>query len=250
MILLKPSKSKNWIIYFFTAFLIVTVIAATPFSTHAAECDCRPNDCAELTDIKDFINGLLHFWVTQGLVIYPQNPGVLVRKVLGPGLFFTWIETALDDFPDHMRKRKNKEDTKYKDADRSDGRIWLVGNAAINPCIKLCGVCVGTDKLGHFFQQGWEYDEYVLQGGDLLAEEKSVRSENEWWGMKSTGVKSNADLEANRKGGRFYKAVRLRTPPFPTFDICNFVNQNWSEEVKRNEYSDSLRVKVEAAGGN
>lgn len=35
--------------------------------------------------------------------------------------------------------------------------LWAAGKIFVAPVINLCGVCVGTDKIGHFFQQGYEY---------------------------------------------------------------------------------------------
>ncbi len=35
--------------------------------------------------------------------------------------------------------------------------LWAAGKIFVAPVINLCGTCVGTDKVGHFFQQGYEY---------------------------------------------------------------------------------------------
>jgi hypothetical protein len=69
--------------------------------------------------------------------------------------------------------------------------LWLAGKIYVAPVINLCGVCVGTDKVGHFFQQGFEYSR--------LAQRMRERLE----GMSP---------EAQR---RFYEPITGPPPPSP-----------------------------------
>jgi RHS repeat-associated protein len=118
---------------------------------------------------------------------------------------------------------------------------FLVLNA-VNPSIVLADkddrrIPVGTDKLGHFFAQGYEeFEISVLKGkGDKAAELKSFKSEVGKYGLKTTGVFSNADREANKLGREFYK--QLFANPFMTFDIAVYANWNLNEEMNPNTYS-------------
>ena len=83
----------------------------------------------------------------------------------------------------------------------------------MSPTINLYGVYLGTDKLGHFFQQGYEYyEEYaeeMRRSGDEAeavrrAIRKGVGQENGIYGTFIDGVYSNADLAANYAGFKFY----------------------------------------------
>jgi hypothetical protein len=83
----------------------------------------------------------------------------------------------------------------------------------MSPTINLYGVYLGTDKLGHFFQQGYEYyevyaDEMRRSGDEELAIRKAVLKgvgqENGIYGKFIDGVFSNADLAANYAGFKFY----------------------------------------------
>lgn len=118
---------------------------------------------------------------------------------------------------------------------------FLVSNA-VNPSIVLADkddrrIPVGTDKLGHFFAQGYEeFEISVLKGkGDKAAELKSFKDEVGKYGLKTTGVFSNADREANKLGREFYK--QLFADPFMTFDIADYANWNLNEVMNPNTYS-------------
>ena len=74
--------------------------------------------------------------------------------------------------------------------------------------IRLAGVLVGTDKLGHFFSQGLKYYESAVRGQTL--ERVVARGEfNELWifGELTTAIYSNADLVANYEGYLFYRSL-------------------------------------------
>jgi hypothetical protein len=72
----------------------------------------------------------------------------------------------------------------------------------------------GVDKLGHFLNQGFEYDElyrknlaagYSEQQAVHAAVASGVKSENGMFGRIVDGVYSNADLAANYAGFHFYQ---------------------------------------------
>lgn len=69
-------------------------------------------------------------------------------------------------------------------------------------------VMVGSDKLGHFFSQGFKYYRRQLRG---MSEERILRrgrrAERWFFGGLTTGVFSNADLVANYEGYRFYQSL-------------------------------------------
>jgi len=116
-------------------------------------------------------------------------------------------------------------------------------HGAVDPSIVLADkkdnrIPVGTDKLGHFFAQGYEeFDISVLQGkGDKAAEQKSFEQERTVYGLGTTGVFSNADREANKLGREFYK--QLYKDPFMTFDVADYANWNLNEVMNPDVYSD------------
>ncbi len=86
--------------------------------------------------------------------------------------------------------------------------------AASSPTVRLYGVYLGTDKIGHIFQQGYEYfnlyDDARAGGAEeAVALAKAVKygvlTELGLYGIMLTGVYSNADLAANYAGFKFYR---------------------------------------------
>lgn len=85
----------------------------------------------------------------------------------------------------------------------------LVLSERMASVITLAGVEIGTDKLGHFFSEGYSYflvtDQLrkSLESGLLFGE----WSESVYFGAQTTGVYSFADLTANFQGLRFWNRV-------------------------------------------
>jgi hypothetical protein len=83
----------------------------------------------------------------------------------------------------------------------------------ISPTINVNGVYFGSDKLGHVFEQGYQYYEVFTKemkesGDEAAAYRKAVKlgidQENGFFGMTIDSVYSNADLAANYAGLKFY----------------------------------------------
>ncbi len=85
--------------------------------------------------------------------------------------------------------------------------------ATLSPTVRLFGSEFGTDKLDHFFQQGYKYyriqKEAAAKGASTeQAAIKAVKwgkmTERTYFGLLVSGVYSNADLYANYAGMKFY----------------------------------------------
>ncbi len=129
----------------------------------------------------------------------------------------------------------------------------------VGPTIRVNGVLVGTDKLGHFISQGWKYHRRHLRGYPTERVVRlGVRNEAGIFGSPTTGTFSNADLVANYEGFRFYLSLfggdeetgkpaivtweggraRLQRP----FDFRDHVNDYWDEALNPNRYDALLRT--------
>jgi len=82
------------------------------------------------------------------------------------------------------------------------------------PTIRLYGVYLGTDKPGHIFQTGYEYNNIVedaIAGGKSESDAVGravaygVMTEKTYFGIALTGVYSNGDLAGNYAGFKFYR---------------------------------------------
>jgi hypothetical protein len=150
----------------------------------------------------------------------------------------------------------------------------LLGN--MSPTVNVYGAYLGVDKVGHFFQQGFEYyREYEKEraaGGDeaqalARAVRLGVEQERGFFGLATVGVYSNADLACNYAGLKFYlnltRAIRIgdaTLPPFlvrdehggwrfnpdrPTDDLLRaFVGDHFNEALNPSSYEQGLRDTV------
>ncbi len=139
--------------------------------------------------------------------------------------------------------------------------IWATRMAfvfGVGPTIRVHGVLLGTDKIGHFLSQGWKYHRRHLRGLPLeRVLGLGVRNEAGLFGWPSTGSYSNADLVANYEGYLFYlslfeddvlpgkpaiiafgpDAARVQR----SFDFRDHVNDYWDEALNPNHYDALLR---------
>jgi hypothetical protein len=83
----------------------------------------------------------------------------------------------------------------------------------LSPTVKLYGSYMGTDKIGHVFQQGYEYFEAYRRAeakgrtpeqARRAAVQVGVGQEHGFFGLVMVGVYSNADLAANYAGLKLY----------------------------------------------
>ena len=91
-----------------------------------------------------------------------------------------------------------------------------INYATLSPTVRLYDIEFGTDKLDHFFQQGYKY--YTIQKyavsrgvtqeqGETKAIKWGQKTERTYFGLLVSGVYSNADLYANFAGMRFYQGL-------------------------------------------
>jgi RHS repeat-associated protein len=124
---------------------------------------------------------------------------------------------------------------------RNGLKAFTVGPSAVNPSVAVMDksgtrIAIGTDKLGHFFAQGYQMlERYFEKGGGeagrAAAEELSHEQEMGIFGLDSTGVYSFADREANSQGMQFY--LDLIADPFMKFDVANYASRYWNEPKGR-----------------
>jgi hypothetical protein len=78
----------------------------------------------------------------------------------------------------------------------------------VGKTLKVNGVIIGSDKLGHFFSQGMKYYRREVRGWkDERIYHWGAFVERWLFGQFTTGVYSNADLVANYEGLLFYRSL-------------------------------------------
>lgn len=135
-----------------------------------------------------------------------------VFKLLGDGIppftnSGTWMEKH--EFKAQPARYKTSFDDTIFKAFPSD---YLM----ISHTVNLYGSQFGTDKIAHFFQQGFAYYKIVERGkAKGLTEDQATRKANEWgemtertyYGNLISGLYSNGDLAANFAGMKFYQGL-------------------------------------------
>lgn len=131
----------------------------------------------------------------------------LARPLIGQLESFVEQSNAVDkrviDFPHSV----------YRDYQQKEAPT-LVLSERIAAIIKLNGIEVGSDKLGHFFTEGRSYFEVTrhLQDGIQAGLLFGAWSESLYFGAQTTGVFSYADLTANFNGLRFWNRILAQQP--------------------------------------
>jgi hypothetical protein len=199
--------------------------------------------CSTLADTKSDINTVVNAALARarGSSATPAAANVIEGVFQSLGVNTSLGRTAIEDWAGRLGPGKvdqpAQSTTKYAGVSY---RLWAQKTFPIlNPTMRVNDICVGSDKLGHFFQQGHEYFEEAHRSGKGPADAEKMGRETEagGFGLAATGVFSNADLEANRQGLKFYED--LNATPSMTFDIAKYINVNWNEEFKPSLYEES-----------
>ncbi|MGB5291150.1 MAG: hypothetical protein WBN41_06835 [Lysobacterales bacterium] len=125
-----------------------------------------------------------------------------------------------------------------------------------SPTLEVNDIRFGSDKLAHFFSEGWWYYNWWQKNKDSAGEDELKRNlllygiKLEKWvqGELLTGVISPADMEANYQGFIFYQQLCNTNEPLlyqldgrwhfsDAFDISNYVMPEWDESWNANIYS-------------
>jgi Domain of unknown function (DUF4157) len=265
-----------------------------------AEVDDNPDFCSAqggspaLPDVSSVINGWIAETQAYGQKANLDLPTLFINDFAKPvDMFITVVAERIANLPRDQVRHVSLEESRYQVPKAVE--LWYRSRkkSPIAPVINLCGVCVGSDKIGHFFHMGGEYfhigealrnriqpwtpeernafleqidpgvlhspltpedqiiEIYTKEYGKWLEGFPNRLSENEieWiqsnnlipgyyfegiYGSGISGVLSRADLEANLQGSRFYRdAMR---DPNAALDICQYVNDNWSEYYNPSSY--------------
>jgi len=148
-------------------------------------------------------------------LVYLRSEQAVAREVfnlLGAGFIpstksGTWMNSH------KFKAQPARYKTSYGD---SIYRLVPTNYLTISATVNLYGAQFGTDKIAHFFQQGYTYYAKYKRAVEknLTANEaakKAVRwgkfSEQTYFGTFVSGVYSNADLAANYAGMKFYQSL-------------------------------------------
>lgn len=162
------------------------------------------------------------------------------------------------------QKRVPLEKSIYKEVGFFSNWPMHLGVMGFGSVLSVNGNLFGTDKLGHFFDQGYEYYERLINDGAALEGvlKEGEKTEDQFYGLWHTGVKSFADLNANFQGLRFWlrvidqkienENVRKLLPEFyipyftcfqekwipaAEFHLRDYVSASWDEAINCSQFA-------------
>ena len=125
-----------------------------------------------------------------------------------------------------------------------------------SPTLQVNEIRFGSDKLAHFFSEGWWYYKYWKKNRHDHTQEQlqrgmfeyGVKLERSIQGVTTTGVFSPGDLEANYQGFIFYHQLCHADEPLlyrqegrwkfsDRFDFRDYIYPEWDESWNPNIYS-------------
>jgi len=126
-----------------------------------------------------------------------------------------------------------------------------------SPTIELAGVRIGTDKLTHFFSEGWMHYIWYRKGrqqgqsredAEARAIRRGILLERSVLGTAASGVFAPADLEANYAGMEFFIGLCAEDSPAlrknedgwrlaRPLDFRDFVSPEWDESYQPSVYT-------------
>lgn len=184
------------------------------------------------------------------------NKVILRREILrwvrpDPVSFLELWATFTDDL---QQVRIGAGESVYAGASLGEApAIWVAG---IGRSIRVGRHVIGTDKIGHFFMQGFDYFSQVENGGDLHSILRDGHGEDGWWGLPMTGVRSFADMSANYQGYTFWKQLYSGGKPYfrceekrgwirlRDFTWAEYVSDSWDEAINCSEMNEGLERRV------
>lgn len=136
----------------------------------------------------------------------PRSLRILFHELNGSRFFIGSLETWAEESPKIPKRSLGAAGSVYEGALENG---WIFNRLSLASTVKVNGELIGTDKLGHFIDQGFEfYTPYRRSGYDMYpALHSSLGSEKSHSGKKSTGVISYADAMANYHGILFYHSL-------------------------------------------
>ena len=171
----------------------------------------------------------------------PKSVRILFHELNPSTNMIGELETWAED-NDKISKRKATPANSVYNEVLAKG--WLFNKLDLASTIKVNGQLIGTDKLGHFLDQGFTYyTHYRRANYDLYpALTGSIGSEGSIMGGKSTGTKSYADSMANYHGIMFYHRLAEGTTPYlkcvngewsqsSSFTFADYVDGGWDEGI-------------------
>lgn len=185
--------------------------------------------------------------------LYKKINTHLARKLIGQMEMFMNKDPRVD-----IRKIKKKNSI-YQFFKNPISTPTIAIHNKIGGLVKISGVFMGNDKLGHALSEGWTYfKKFYLENGDIEdALGYGDKTERFYYGLRTTGVYSWADLTANFQGMRMWNTfvsdypdilTRKKESPYficekdkwqvnRTFSWSHWIDMAWDEAINCSSFA-------------
>ena len=165
------------------------------------------------------------------------------------GVFWADIERQIERSDKIDRRNIHRSKSVYQDITIVDGLALYL--ARLGFVMRFGDFYVGSDKFGHFFDQGYDYFQKKNLDEAMSFGEMTERT---YYGLTSTAVYSYGDLAANLDGYFFWQSLTRGKNAYVTceedtwsqvreFSWTDYANAAWDEGLNcstyRNEYTTS-----------
>ncbi|CAE78736.1 TonB-dependent receptor [Bdellovibrio bacteriovorus] len=171
----------------------------------------------------------------------PRKLRILFHDLNDARFFIGSLESWAEDNSQIAKRELTAQQSVY-DGVLDNG--WIFNRLKLASTVKVNGQLVGTDKFGHFIDQGFEFYTPYRQSGYRMstALHSSLGSEKGYSGGASTGTISYADAMANYQGILFYHALAEGPNPYfrcsqgkwtqiREFRWADYVDAGWDEGI-------------------
>lgn len=185
-------------------FLLVTAVEASAY-----ESDQYTNRLQPVADSLVVMDKAVNDAIEKILRSSPNSQGAVAKAIYHEigGLYWAdKIERWAAKSPEVEKYDHTRYESIYRGMPFWATRVNFVFGIGLS--FRINDVMVGSDKLGHFFSQGYKYFRRELRDEPRERILAKGRFAERWiWGLLTTGVYSNADLVANYEGWQFYQSL-------------------------------------------
>lgn len=263
----------------FQRFVYGMLISFLSVQIHSTEIDSYTDRDPLLKDALIPLNRLMNGYFADAIKKANQEnscePRVISKSLIKrvQGLFWNKIETDIEtdinfnDYPGIDGRRSDINDSVYADTSLIDG--FALRMAKLGFLMRIGDTYVGSDKFGHFLQQGFYYFEHIYSKHKTLEDAFAYgeMTERTYYGLETTGVYSYGDLTANYDGLGFWERVTNTNLPqnvephftcknnvwkqTADFDWAQYITPAWDEGIncsrfKTQEMEKGIQMRIKA----
>ncbi len=232
----------------------LVLVFGHPFYAAATEVDDVTSYYQPLADSEELLNGRVQSLITAARKFERGCDRRALTQLASTQLIGNFFYGAVESFANTSPLVERAYTPAHFSIYRGTTYQGSIVDTFVNlgPSVNVAGFRVGTDKLGHFMDMGFDLYSREIRGASvvqLLAQ--SRREESGWWGLYMTGVKSYGDIASNFDGYRFWKEFseagprqyfecdRGRLKQVRRFKWSDYISAAWSEAINCSEYSDA-----------